>query len=335
MSEAVDLIIVGGGATGLAAAVRAAADGLSAVVLERDAPGGHVRSHARVEAVLGHPVGITGAEFTERTVAQATRFGAQLRVGAEMVALHAHGRVREIALADGSTIAAYAVIVATGVQLPELVPASVLRFAGSGVYFAVPAQLPESLRGQDVLVAGSAETAVRAALRLSGDCRSVTLLGCSRREYDALAAERPVAIDGARIVTLKACHEIVDAYGVERVEALVLRDRRTGRTTFWNAAALFLVGAETPRVTALRDSVAISNEGFVVTGIQVPDWSLGRQPYSHETSVPGVFAAGAVRRGASDSIRTSIEDGIAAARQAGDYLKGLAATSRSRSTSEF
>ena len=322
-----DLAIVGSGASGLAAAVRAAADGLRTIVLERGRPGGHMHSLARVELVLGHPVGLGGAELTERSVAQATRFGAEIRNDAEAVNLRAEGCVRHIDLADGSTITAHAVVLAMGAALPAGVPDAFLRFAGSGVYFAVPMQLPAALRMQDVFVTGDASASATAALRLARHCRTVTLL-CTRRDFDLLSASVVSELRAMRTIAIRVNHELLDAHGVERLEAIVLRDRITGRTSYWTAAALFVVGLAEPRVSFVKGALALDENGFIATGQTFANWPLGRLPSPHETSTPGVFAAGAARRGASESIAASVEDGIAAALEAADYVKGLAAQCR-------
>jgi len=325
-AQVYDLAIVGAGASGLAAAVRAAADGLRTIALERGRPGGHMRSLARIELVLGYPVGISGAELTERSVAQATRFGAEIRTDAEAVNLRADGCVRYIDLADGSTTAARAVVLATGAELRG-VPDALLRFAGSGVYFAVPMQLPAALRMQDVFVTGAAAASATAAVRLARHCRSVTMLG-ARRDFDLLPPSVVSELRASRNIAIRLNHELLDAHGIERMEAIVLRDRITGRTSYWTAAALFVVGLGEPRVLFLNNALALDDSGFIATGQTFARWPLGRLPSPHETSMPGVFAAGTARCGACESIAASIEDGIAAALEAADYVKGLAAQCR-------
>ncbi|HEV3050884.1 MAG TPA: NAD(P)/FAD-dependent oxidoreductase, partial [Longimicrobium sp.] len=305
-----DLAVVGAGAAGLAAAVHAAAEGLRTVVLERGEPGGQVREMARVEAVAGFPVGLTGAELVERAVAQATRFGAEIRTGAEVVGLRTEADLRTVCLADGTEVDARAVIVATGTDRPAFPVPGASELTGSGVYFGVPDALPETLRGEDVFVVGEAAAAVEAARRLATHCRGVVVLSG--------AARRPAGMDAPN-VSVRA-GEVLEVVGVERVEALMLRDRRTGRTAVRAAAALFVVGGGCPRTAWLGGALALDARGFVLTG--------GRGGagggYPLESSLAGVFAAGAVRCCTGAGVAASVEEGIAAARQAAGYLRRLA-----------
>lgn len=325
--EPFDLAVAGGGMAGLAAAVHAAAEGVRVVVLERGEPGGRVREMARVEAVPGFPVGLTGGELAERAAAQAARFGAELRTGAEVVGLRAERELRTLAVAGGAAVVARAVLVATGTESAAApVPGSV-ELAGSGVYFGLPDALPEALRSRDVFVAGEPGAAAEAGLRLARHCRRVVLL---------LAAPLPAELAGrlraAANVAVRPHAEVVEAVGVERVEALLLRDRRTGRTAVRNAAALFVVGAGRPRTGWLGGALALDARGFVSTGVSPrrgagawDAWPLARVPFPLETSLPGVFAAGGARCGAGRSLAGRVEEGTAAARQAGAYLEGTRA----------
>ena len=316
-----DLAIAGGGPAGLAAAIQAAAEGMRTVLLERGEPGGQAREIARVEAVPGFPVGLTGPELVERAVRQATRFGAELRTHAEAAGLRVDGDARAILLADGTEVAARAVIVATGAERPPL-PSG---FTGAGVYFGVPDALPEAFRCRDVFVAGEPRAAAAAALRLADHCRRVVLLSAGPRRTSAPGAERVHALDAASNVAARAA-EVVEVVGVERVEALVLRDPRTGRTAVRAAAALFIAGGGRPRTAWLDGALALDAGGFVATGPRAsanPAWPLPRHAGRLEASVPGVFAAGGARACAGGGVAASVEDGIAAARQAGGYLRGL------------
>lgn len=306
-----DLAIVGAGAAGLAAAVHAAAEGVRTVVLERGAPGGQAREMARVEAVPGFPVGLTGPELVERALVQATRFGAEIRTGMEAVGVRAEDDVCAVQLGDGTAVEARAVIVATGTDLPAFRVPGAGELTGSGVYFGVPDALPETLRGQDVFIAGEPAAAAAAARRLAAHCRGVVVLSG--------AARRPAGVDAPN-VALRA-GEVLEVVGVERVEALMLRDRRTGRTAVRAAAALFVVGGGCPRTAWLGGALALDGRGFVLTG----ERGGAGAGYPLESSLAGVFAAGAVRCCTGAGVAASVEEGIAAARQAGGYLRALAA----------
>jgi len=324
MPETFDLVIVGGGTSGLAAAISAAAAGVRVLVVERAAPGGAARSHARIESVPAHPVGLSGAEFVDRSLAQATRFGAEFRINTEAIALDVNGDQYTIALDDGSTISTTAVLLAMGADTPVALPA-LERFAGSGLYTAVPLPLPEALRGQDVFVAGTPALATQVARTLQPHCRSVTLLCVLCEDGSKLTCGFTPELHAATNIAIKPQHEIVDAFGVERIEAVTLRDRRSGRTTIWTAAAVFVVGAEAPRTGWLAHRIALDDRSFVVTATHRS--SAARRPYAHEASLPGVFAAGATRCTPA-SIAAAIDDGIGAARDAVHYINDIAARSR-------
>jgi thioredoxin reductase (NADPH) len=314
-----DLAIAGGGMAGLGAAVHAAAEGLRVVVVERGEPGGVAREIARVEAVPGFPVGLTGPELVERAVSQAARFGAEIRTGTEAAGLWVDGDLRALVLADGASVAARAVIAATGSERAAMPVPGLAEFTGSGVCFGVPDVLPEAFRDGDVFVAGESTAAVRAARRLAGHCRSVVLLAAQGRAH--LSEE----LRGAWNVTVRPHGEVAEVIGAQRVEALVLRDRRSGRTAVRTAAALFVVGADRPRTGWLAGALALDARGFVATGAgAAAGWPLARTAYPLESSVAGVFAAGGIRGGTACGLAAAVEEGIAAARQAGSYLRGLA-----------
>jgi thioredoxin reductase (NADPH) len=330
MTEPFDLAIVGGGAAGLAAAVRAAASGVRVALLERGALGGRARDLVRVEAVLGHPVGLTGREFAERSAALARRFGADLR-SAEVAALRAEGGVRILDIAGGGALEARAVILAVGAEPPALPLPGLREFTGSGVHFALPGEIPERLRSEDVVITGAPLAAAEGALRLSAHCRSVLLLASERR----LPAELAQRLESTLNITVRSNGEIIEAAGVEQIETLLLRDRRSGRTTVRRAAALFVLGLDAPRTSWLAGALALDAGGFIATGPGAaeqapngPAWPLTRAPSPRETSVPGVFAAGSARAGAVPCTACSVEDGIGAAREAAEYLRGLSASGR-------
>lgn len=307
----IDLVIVGGGAAGLASAVRAAADGTRTAVLERGRPGGALLDVARVETVLGHPVGMSGPELVERTLEQASRFGAAIRTGAEARALRSEGDVRVLDLADGSTVAGRSVIIATGAEWPGPVQPALRRFLGSGVYLDVPRQVPQSLRAQDVFITGEPRAAAAAALRLAAHCRRVVLLSSEPAAGCESAAQRR-RLRAAPGIRVRPGLEILEAVGAQRIEVLILRDRTTGRTIVSNAAAVFFMDVAMPRTAWLAGALRCDARGRINGG-----GAPARRPF--ETGMPGVFAAGGVR--GSGLVSDAIEEGIGAAVQATRYLR--------------
>jgi thioredoxin reductase (NADPH) len=314
-----DLAVVGGGMAGLAAALGAAAEGLRVIVLEKGEPGGEARQVARIETVPGFPVGLTGAELVERALRQATRFGAEVRSTAEVVAVEAGRDALVLRLeGEGKKIAARAVILAMGAERSAPAVPGLREFVGSGVHFGVPEKLPAALCSCDVFVTGEPGAAYEAALKLAARCRSVTLLSSGE------APVHPEGLKAATNLTVRPHAELLEVVGAEGVEALVLRERKSGRTVVRTASALFVIGTEQPRTGWLGGALALDARDFVVTGAAVGVWPLARSPFALETSVPGVFAAGAVRGGAGAGLAAVVEEGTAAARQARSYLRGLA-----------
>jgi thioredoxin reductase (NADPH) len=317
-----DLAIAGGGASGLAAAIQGASDGMRVVLLERAALGGRVRERKRVEIVPGLPVGLTGAEFAERAVELATRLGVDLRTRVEIVGLEVDGSARQLRMADGSAVSAISVLIATGTEDPVLPTPGMRAFLGAGVYFGMPRVLPETLRGSHVFVTGEPIAAAEGALRLSHHCRRVGLLLSERHLYGAVPEDLRGRLRPRDSVILTAPVEIIEAAGVERLEVLILRDGRSGRTLVRNAAALFVLGMDRPRTAWLERRLALDAGGYVITSPALPP--PAGSDLALETSVPGVFAAGGVRGARGCCAEALGAEGIAAARQALRYVNGRA-----------
>lgn len=338
MSESTfDLAIVGGGATGLAAAIQAASDGLRSILLERRALGGRIRERARVEVVPGLPVGPTGEQFTDQAVSTAIRLGAEIRSVAEVVGLEVLGSIKRLRLANATAVDARAVIVATGTEYPDLGVPGIREFTGRGVYFGVPGTLPELLCDAEVYVTGEPNAAVTAALDLVNLCRRVTVVSTRAAAPWTMGEEI-----GAR---LRACPEIIgrpylvviEAVGVHRLEALVLRDRRTGASRVRSAGALLVLGIDRPRTGWLAGAVALDPRGYVLTGGAVlqptstlPGCRAHITPSGLESSEPGVFAAGGARGTRDCCVESVGGEGVSAARQAFHHVRTLEAVMDSR-----
>jgi len=330
MSGSFDIAVVGAGAAGLAAATRAAAEGARVVVLERGVPGGGLLQFARVEAVLGYPVGLSGPELVERALVQTRRFGAEVRTGAEVSGLRSHGGALELLLADGSAVTARAAILAMGREPPELPAPGLRAFIGRGVYFGVPPVVPESLESQNVFVAGDPVAAARAALRLSRRCRRVVIVAREGRIAARLPTGLVERLRARAGIGVRQHTEILEVAGVESIEALALRDRRSGKIAFRTAAALFLLGTGAPRTSWLEGALALDPRGAIVTFPEAvaPVWPLARPPLPKETSHPCVFAAGAVRRRGAEHTEGIIAEGISAAWAAVRCVRDSAASGR-------
>lgn len=329
MSESpFDLAIVGGGATGLAAAIQGASDGLRVVLLERGAPGGRIRERARIEVVPGLPVGPTGEHFAGEAISTATRLGAEIRCACEVAALEPAEVVNRLRLADGSAVGGRAVIVATGAEHPDPAAPGIREFTGRGVHFGVPGTLPAILRGDEAFVAGETEEAASAALHLADACRRVTVVSRGAPALARVGEEIGVRLRARPEIAAELHLEIAEAVGVHRLEALVLKDLRSGRMRVRKAAALFLVGVDRPRTGWLAGTLALDARGYVLTGDAVParaaERAGGRAPYPPaglESSRSGVFAAGGARGARGCCVASAGGEGVRAAREALHHLR--------------
>lgn len=324
-----DLIIVGGGPAGLAAAVYGASEGLKTLVVEREAPGGQAGTSSRIENYLGFPSGLSGADLTRRGVAQAQRLGAEF-LSSEVTSVCAEGNYRIVDLADGSQLSCSALLVATGVQYRRLDVPGVERLAGAGVYYGGALSEAVGLRGEDVYVAGGANSAGQAAMHFSKYARQVTMvvrgktLGSGMSQYLVDQIERTANIR----VWLQA--NIVEAIGDGHLEELRIRHDDTGEDETAPAEALFIFIGARPYTEWIADLVAVDPQGYVATGADIglmrsvpATWPVRRQPFWLESSVPGIFVAGDVRHRSIKRIASATGEGAMAIHFIHQYLGGV------------
>lgn len=310
-----DLCIVGGGPAGLAAAVYAASEGLSTVIVEHDAPGGQAGQSAAIENYLGFPRGLSGADLAQRAIAQARRFGAEMVLARDVVALEQRGPVRAVRLDGADDIEARSVVLATGVSYRRLEAAGIDALAGRGVHYGSNAGQAAACAGDEVYVVGAANSAGQAVLNLARHARRVTLvvrgesLEASMSQY---LVERIRADERIRVLCRT---EVVAADGDGHLERLTLSDRHTGAPTEVAADWLFVYIGASPRTDWLGGDVMRDDHGFVVTGHDLVTgprahgWTLTRPPFALETSLPGVFAAGDVRSDSMKRVASAVGEG--------------------------
>ena len=327
-----DLVIVGGGPAGLAAAVYGASEGLSTVIVEREAPGGQAGLSSRIENYLGFPSGLSGADLTRRAVAQARRFGAEILAPQHTVGVRSEGQYRIVKLADDSELSCHALMVATGVQWRKLDVPGVARLHGAGVYYGAGPAEAISCRDEEVYIVGGANSAGQAAMNFSRYAGRVVMLvrgpglGASMSRYliDEIAHTPKIEVQtGARIV---------EVHGEERLEAISIRCDATGSIDRVRASALFIfIGAE-PSTEWLNGFVERDERGFLLTGQDLlkngerpKGWQLDREPSLLETSVPGVFAVGDVRHGSVKRVASGVGEGSIAIQFVHQYLAKVSA----------
>ena len=329
-----DLCIVGGGPAGLAAAVYASSEGLRAVVVERDAPGGQAGQSASIENYLGFPKGLSGADLTHRAVAQVARFGAEVVLAREVVGLETRGPVRAVRFDDDREVEARAVLVATGVSYRRLEAPGLDELGSRGVCYGASASEAAQCEGDEVYVVGAANSAGQAALNLARYAKRVVLLVRGDDVGRTMSQYLVARILSAPNIEVRHGCEVAAAAGDGHLEVLTLRDRATGEQEEVPATWLFIFIGAMPRTDWLAGVVRRDDHGFVVTGqdlvsgIDPPDstpaqWTADRPPYALETSLPGVFAAGDVRLDSMKRVASAVGEGAMSVHFVHGYLATL------------
>ena len=322
-----DLVIVGAGPAGLAAAVYGASEGLRTLLVEHRAPGGQAGTSSLIENYLGFPSGVSGADLARRAATQARRFGAEI-LTQEVKAVRREDPYRIVRLADGTDISCYAVILATGVSVRTLDVPGMASLMGIGVYYGAAMTEAATYRGQDVCIVGAGNSAGQGALFFSRYARRVTLLvrgespGKSMSRY---LQDRIAATPNIEIVTRV---EITQVAGTGRLERVSVRHVETGEERALDAAAMFIFIGAKPRTEMVADTIELDEKGFVLTGPDLPradrrprGWALDRDPYIFETSVPGIFAAGDVRGGSGKRVAAAVGEGSGTVSMIHRYLE--------------
>jgi thioredoxin reductase (NADPH) len=310
-----DVCIVGGGPAGLAAAVYAASEGLSTVVVEREAPGGQAGQSAAIENYLGFPKGLSGSDLTRRAIAQVLRFGAEMVLARDVVGFEARGPVRAVRFDGSGEVEARALIVATGVAYRRLGAAGLEELTGRGVYYGVNAGEASQCQGDEVYIVGAANSAGQAALNLARFAKRVVLVVRAGSLAGTMSTYLVERIAAAPNIAVRYRCQVVAGRGDGHLEALTLADQDSGVTEEVPSSWLFVFIGASPRTEWLGPDVVRDDKGFVVTGQDLlrPDWArrwpLARAPFALETSVPGVFAAGDVRLDSMKRVASAVGEG--------------------------
>jgi thioredoxin reductase (NADPH) len=316
-----DLLIVGAGPAGLAAAVYAASEGLNTLVLEREALGGQAGTSSLIRNYLGFPRGISGADLAQRAYEQAWLFGAKYVLVREATALRAEGTKRVVTLSDGRDIEARAVLIATGATYRRLGIPSLERFVGEGVYYTALGD-PHLLAGEHLYVAGGGNSAGQAVAHYARGAQHVTLLVRGKALHQAMSDYLVREIRELPNVDVRLQTEVVAGGGDGRLESLTLHDRTRDLTETVPASMLFVLIGALPHTDWLAGTVARDRHGFILTGRDLPgDEGAARERIRFETSVPGVFAIGDVRSASVKRVASAVGEGSAAAYSVHEYLK--------------
>lgn len=328
--EFYDLVIVGGGPAGLAAAVYGASEGLRTLMIEKNAPGGQAGTSSRIENYLGFPAGVSGSELARRASVQAKRFGVEILAPQEACGIRIDGPYRFIQMVDGSEVACHALVVASGLDYRKLDIPNIDRLTGAGVYYGASITEVETCRDQPVFIIGAGNSAGQAAMYLVNYAKQVTLVV----RGDSLEAKMSQYLveriyDHPRI-DVRLHSRVIGVEGSDHLEQITLRDESTGTEETVPASGLFIFIGAVPSTQWLRGAVKMDKYGFVLAGPAImengkrpADWPLDRDPFLLEASVPGIFVVGDVRANSVKRVASAVGEGSIAVQFVHQYLSKL------------
>jgi thioredoxin reductase (NADPH) len=323
-----DLIIVGGGPAGLGAAVYGASEGLRTLMVEQAATGGQAGTSSKIENYLGFPKGLSGADLARRAEAQARRFGAEILAPQEVVTVRVEDPYRIVQLRDGMELSCHTLLIATGATVQKLRVPGVEPFTGAGIYYGAAVTEATHYCGQHVYVVGGANSAGQGAMFFARYASRVTMLvrtsalekGMSRYLVDQIYSQDNIDV---RLGTV-----VAEVHGSDRLEAITIQNTDTGQMETVSAAALFVFIGAVPHTDLVAGVVECNGAGFILTGTDLmrngqrpKGWTLKRDPFILETSVPGIFAAGDVRQGAVRRVASAVGEGAITVGLVHQYLK--------------
>ncbi len=322
-----DLIIVGGGPSGLAAAVYGASEGLKTVLIEREAPGGQAGTSSRIENYLGFPAGLSGAELSKRAVDQARRFEVEILTPQEVAEVRVEDPYRVVRLADGTEISCHALLITTGVSYRKLDMPGIERLTGAGVYYGAAMTEALSCRDEDVYIVGGANSAGQAAMYFSQHARKVVMLCRSNDLRKGMSEYLVKQIEDTPNIDIRVNSGVTEAFGEAHLEQLTITNSATGEEETVRAHSLFIFIGAAPRTDWLEGVVERDARGFILSGPELmrngklpKNWTEDRDPYLLETSVPGIFVAGDVRHGSVKRVASGVGEGSIAVQFIHQYL---------------
>jgi thioredoxin reductase (NADPH) len=311
-----DVIVVGAGPSGLAAAVYAASEGLDVLVIETAAPGGQAGSSSKIENYLGFPTGVSGQELANRATTQALKFGAKMMVAHSVARLDCDKRPYKVVLDNGTELATKSIVISSGAQYNKPKIANLAKFEGQGVYYGATFMESQLCGGEDVIVVGGGNSAGQAAVFLSQSASKLHMLVRAGELSGTMSRYLIQRIDENPAIELHYRTEIVGMEGDTRLESVTWKDNATGKTSTHPIRHVFMMTGASPRTDWLAGCLALDNKGFILTGRDFSDgltqkssWPLLRPPFMLETSLPGVFAVGDVRSGNVKRVASAVGEG--------------------------
>ncbi|MEO1466245.1 MAG: FAD-dependent oxidoreductase, partial [Cyanobacteria bacterium J06633_1] len=323
-----DLIVVGAGPSGLAAAIYGGSEGLRTVLIEREALGGQAGTAPQIDNYLGFPVGLSGDDLTRRAVAQAKKFDVEILIPQEVKSIRIEEPYRFVTLSDGTEIGAYAILIATGVAYRKLNVPSVEKLTGAGVYYGV-GKKPATCINEDIFLVGAGNSAGEAALYFAERARSVNIVVRGETLEHKMSQYLIDLIAGTENIKVWLNTTVIEAKGEDRLEALTLDNRLSGERITLNADMLFILIGSKPRTDCINKLLAQSDQGFVLAGndlkgeaVETP-WTLERDPFLLESSVPGIFVAGDIHHGSMKRVASAVGEGSVAVQLIQQYLQQI------------
>jgi thioredoxin reductase (NADPH) len=324
-----DLIIIGAGPAGLAAAVYGASEGLSTLLIERQAPGGQAGMSSNIENYLGFPSGLTGSNLARRAVAQAIKFGAEILTPQEVVGIRVDGPYRIVKVKDGTEISCHALIIACGVSYRNLDGVKgIEKLTGAGVYYGASMVDALSCKGEDVFMVGGANSAGQAAIHFSKYAKTVTLLVRGDSLNKSMSQYLIHQISETPNIRVLLNSKVKEVIGENRLEFITITNTQTGQLQTVSTSGLYIFIGAVPHTDAAAGLIERDANGFILTGQDLMQngrerpqgWTLNRQPFLLETNVPGIFAAGDVRHGSTKRVATGVGEGSIAVQLVHQYL---------------
>jgi thioredoxin reductase (NADPH) len=322
-----DLVVVGAGPAGLAAAVYGAADGLHTLLIEREAPGGQAGRSSRIENYLGFPVGLSGGDLARRAIAQARRFGVEILAPQEVKGVRVQGPSRMLTLDDGAEVGCRAMLIATGIAFRSLDVPGLEKLNGAGVYYYAPMSEAFSYRDGDIYIVGGANSAGQAAMYFSKFARQVTMLVRGDSLSDSMSQYLENQIAATKNISVRYHSNVVSVAGADRCESITILDGKTCLQETVPASALLIYAGAIPRTDWLAGIVERDEQGYLISGQNLmregrrpPGWTADRDPFYLETSVPGIFVAGDVRHRSAKGVTSGVGEGAMAVKLIHEYL---------------
>jgi thioredoxin reductase (NADPH) len=328
--EFYDVVIIGAGPAGLAAAVYGGTEGLKTLMIEKKAPGGQAGTSSRIENYLGFPSGLSGADLTRRALAQASRFGVELLSPCQVIDINTRENYKILSLSNGPEIKTRSIIISTGVDYRKLETKGIDELTGAGVYYGSATAEAHSSKGKNVFIVGGGNSAGQAAMYLSGFAENVSIV-IRKSSLDSTMSRYLIdQINKTKNISIISDSVIAEVVGSNRLECITIENIKTGEKKTSEAGALYIFIGAKPSTDWIKLNIFKDQKGFIETGRDLLKfenfkkiWKLERDPYLLETCIPGIFSAGDVRAGAMNRVASAVGEGAMAIKLVHEYLASV------------